>query len=264
MAIYSKHFQHKLIRKYTTTMGYLLNDIDVVKENENGTENFRIKVPLTYSGKEKFVRRLLEDPELTRQPAITLPMMAFELIGMNYSGERKLSSKGRYVFIDPEKNNTKSFVYTPVPYDFVYNVYITTKTHDEMHQIIEQIAPFFTPDYTFSMVGLKNQDFTFDVPITLDSIQTNDQYEGSFESRRVIMWSLSFLLKGYLFSPVREGKIIKQVNIDIVDLDDFDKQFANQRILSEVDVVPYIDGVALEDIGALDDYDVQVTISGSD
>lgn len=264
MAIHKRHFNHKLLRKYTTTMGYILDGVDVVKEKEDGTEDFRIRVPLTYSSKEKFVRRLLEDPNLQRQPAINLPIMAFELTSLQYDGNRKLGTRNKYVFTDPNKKNTKAFVYAPVPYDITYNAYIMTKTHDEMHQIIEQIAPFFTPDFTFSMVGLKNQDLVFDVPITLDAIAPNDEYEGSFESRRVLIWTMSFLVKGYLFGPVREGKIIKEVNIDFLDLDDLEKNLAKQHIFSEVDLVPFIDGVPLSEIGEDDPYKVKVTITSYD
>lgn len=264
MSLYNSHFYHGLIKKYTIVVGSLLDGIDVIRYNPNGSENMRTKVPLSYSKKEKWVRRLMEDPELTRKPAITLPRMAFEMTDMRYDASRKLSSKRYFAFTNPDADDTKLKVMMPVPWNFDFNVYIATKTQEDMLQIIEQIVPWFTPDYTVTINGIKNPAINFDTPITLTGVNTSDSAEGGFEQRRLILWELGFTLRGYLFGPVRERGVIKTIDVKIMDYDELVKAPQLRNYIIDIGVRPFIDGVPLEDIGSDDPWEVLVDIDIQD
>lgn len=252
MAIFNGHFYHALVRKYTVAFGYLFNDMKVVRYNEAGQETKRIACPLTFAPKEKWLERIIADPKLDRKPAITLPRMAFEMVGMNYSPERKLNKNAKLYSRAPADGSVLGS-YTPVPWDFEFNLYITTKTIEEMLQLVEQILPGFTPDYTIGIKEVTNASFAFDVPITLNSVQESDTYDSGVEEGRVIIWTLSFTMKGILFGPVRESALIKTAIVNVHDLES-DNQYA------QVTVVPFINGVPLEEINKLDPWSPLVTI----
>ena len=213
MAIFNSHFYHSMTKRYTVAMGTLFSDMSVVRYNEDGSENHRITVPITYSNKEKFVQRLISDSDHSRKEAITVPRMAFELVSMNYDGQRKLQKLNKYQF-DRSAGNASN-VYTPVPYDLVYNLYIVTKTQEEMLQIVEQIVPAFTPDFTVSIKSVEEPELRFDLPITLLDVLPSDSSEGMFEDRRQIMWTMSFLAKAVYFGPVAKREIILHPQSDL-------------------------------------------------
>lgn len=218
MALFENHFYHEMTKRYTVAMGSLFSDINVVRYKEDGSEDHRLVVPLSYSPKEKFVQRLTQDADHSRKPAITLPRMAFELASLNYDGQRKLQKLRKYRYGGGDKTNPApqaGSVYTPVPYELVWNLYIVTKTQDEMLQIIEQILPAFTPDVTLSLKGIANPETIFDVPISLLDVEPTDTFEGMFEERRQIMWSLSFLMKAVYFGPITTKSIILQTDTPI-------------------------------------------------
>lgn len=261
MSLFNSHFYHGLIRKYTIVMGSLLEGIDVVRYNADGSENHRAKVPLSYADKEKWVRRLMEETaDMTRQPAITLPRMAFEMSDMTYDAARKLSSKRYFAFTSATSNDNKLKVMMPVPWNFDFNVYIATKTKEDMLQIIEQIVPFFTPDYTVAMKGIKNPAMSWDVPISLTGVNTSDSAQGGFEERRLIMWELSFTVRGFLFAPIKERGIIKTIDVSVFDYDELVKTPLARNYMIDIGVVPYIEGVPLADIGPDDPWGIQVTV----
>jgi len=261
MSIYNTHFYHGLLKKYTTVLGALLDGIDVVRFKADGSEESRTRVPLSYANKEKWVRRIIEDTTMTdRQPAITLPRMSFEMSSIQYAPERKLSSKRYYAF--PIQSNTthKYKVMQPVPYDIIYNVHAIAKTQEDMLQIIEQIAPFFTPDYTVEIRGITNPEIKFDIPISLMGFEPDDNAQGGFEDRRMIIWNIQFLLKGYLFGPIKERSVIKEIDIHIYDMDELQMPQILRNYMVDIGVVPFIEGVPLEDIGPDDPYEIQVTV----
>lgn len=220
MALFKDHFYHSLIKRYTTVMGSLFNNINLVRYNPDGTENHRIVVPVAYSPKEKFVQIIEQDQG--RKPAITLPRMAFELESMTYDSSRKQQKLQHFRFrnfirgengepdhVSPHAES----VYTPVPYDFTYSLYIVTKSLDEMLQIVEQIIPAFNPDVTISMNAISEPQMTFDVPVSLAAISPSDSYEGGLTDRREIIWTLTFSLKGYLFGPLQDKNVILETDI---------------------------------------------------
>ena len=218
MAIFSSYFYHELTKRYTIAFGSLFTGLTVMRNKEDGTEEHRITVPLSYAPKEKFIRRLTEDANHSKQTAITLPRIAFEMTSLNYDPQRKLQKLRKYHYKEaPGVTRTHGSVYTPVPYDLVFNLYIVTKTQDEMLQLVEQILPAFTPDLTLSIKGIQDPGTIYDVPLTLLDCAPDDSYSGSMEERRQIMWSLSFLMKAIYFGPISENSIILDTGTPLLD-----------------------------------------------
>lgn len=226
MALYSKHFYHRLTESYIAVFGSLFDDISIVKYRSDGTEQKRDRVVLEHSPKEKFIQKLRQDYTLgattadgeRRADAITLPVMSFELESFEYDTQRKTAAMRKIKFEDsgPEKG----FTYSPVPYrlNFVLSVY--TKTLTEMYQIIEQIIPFFTPDYTVTIHPFQSApDIAIDLPFSITSVVPSDSYEGSFDDNRLIIWTLSFSAPVPFFGPERKGKRIFRTITSLNTLD---------------------------------------------
>lgn len=193
----------------TIAFGSLFSNIFVSRKTSSGTEIEREIVPITYSQKEKFVQRLMQDPTLENKPAVKLPHLAFEITNYSYDPERKLSSKRKVSGTPPDQQDTYKFFYTPVPYNVDFSLYLMTKTQEEGLQIVEQILPFFTPDYTITIKLSDIDEYKQDIPISLISVSNEDNYDGEFEKRRTIIWTLQFRMKGYVLGPERNsGKIL--------------------------------------------------------
>lgn len=216
MALFKNYFYNEMIKRYTIAMGTMFNGISVVRKDDTGKEVQRVVVPVAYAPKEKFI---MLQQDNGRQPAITLPRMAFELTMMNYDSTRKLQKNRRYHFNkgtpeDPTVATHAGSIYTPVPWDLTYTLYIATKTQDEMLQIVEQIIPAFTPDVTITMKTIAEPSTTFDVPINFMDITTSDSYEGGITERRVLNWTLTFVVKAQLFGPMQEKHVIYETDVD--------------------------------------------------
>jgi hypothetical protein len=245
MALYNKHFYNKMLRKYVVAFGSLFNNLYVTRE-ANGVEQQREKVPLTYAPKEKFLVRLAQDANLDEKPAIKLPRLAFEITGINYAPERKTHSLRKCLYKGDGTNPT--YHYNPVPYDINFTLYFMSKSHDDGLQIVEQIAPFFTPHYSVTINAV--EDLKVDLPISLVSITQEDTYDGSFEERRLIVWTLDFVLKGVLIGPVRNAGLIKTVKTTFINPE-------TQEPYSTVDV-------RATNIVSPDEFDIDVNILVND
>lgn len=202
--LYNKHFYNRIIKRYSQVMGSIFSDIEVVKYNPDGTEDIRTKVPVLFSNKEKYIQRILEDPDMNRKISVVLPTIGYEMVGMRYAAERKLSSKQKFILQKTGDTQDYYSLASPVPYDFTYKVSILSKTQEDLYQIIEQIIPFFTPDFTISMIAIDNPKVKFDVPITLNSTEIDDTYFGELEERRILIATLDFVLKGNIFGPLKD------------------------------------------------------------
>lgn len=223
MAMFSSYFYHDMTKRYTVAFGSLFSDIEVVRLKENGDEDHRIVVPLTYSPKEKFIQRLTQDKDHAQKPAITLPRMAFEMVALNYDGQRKLQKMRKYHY--PNEIADAGHTFTPVPYDLTFNLYIVSKTQDEMLQMVEQILPAFQPDINIAIKGIANPETSFDVPITLLDVLPSDSFDGAFDERRQILWTMSFLVKAIYFGPITTKKIILETDTPTLGWDAlFDEQ----------------------------------------
>lgn len=203
-------FYHGTIRKYIVAFGTLFNDIYINRINSSDETIQTMKVPLSYGPKEKFLARLEGDPSLTRPFSIVLPRMAFELVNISYDPERKLNTLNRNVKQDPSNASQLLYQYQPVPYNLGITLDIMTKNSDDATRIVEQILPYFTPQWNMTLNLVPDLDLNVDVPVILNTTSLQDTYEGDFINRRAIVWSLGFTLKAQLFGPVRKSGIIKR------------------------------------------------------
>lgn len=205
------HFYHRLTRKYVTIFGTLFNNITLVRtKTSSGEEIERMKVPIIYAPKEKYFARLEGDPNLSRENQVTLPRMSFEITDFERDSTRQLLKSNQNV-----KGNTTTGVisqYIGVPYDIGFELNLYTRHIDDGNQIIEQILPYFFPDYTVSMRPVPEMtDHVIDVPIILNSVSNTIEHEGNFDAVRYVSWKLSFTMKAYYYGPVREPSIIRKV-----------------------------------------------------
>jgi hypothetical protein len=205
-------FYHRTVRKYVTLFGALFNDIFVVRETVAGAKRERQKVPIVYGPKEKWLTRLQTDPTLTKSVMTTVPRMSFEMTSITYDDSRKQQSTIRHRARNAANTALPQSQYIGVPYNFEFNLSVLTKNIEDALQIVEQILPFFLPDYTVSAQLSQELDIVKDVPIILKSVNENIIYEGALhDGTRIITWDLTFLIKGFLFGPVSNTAIIKGV-----------------------------------------------------
>lgn len=205
----NSHFYHRTIRKMVVAFGTMFNNIKLYRYNKTNTvEIERITVPLTYSSKEKFYARITQDPNSTSTINIVLPRMAFELTNINYDPLRKNSS-----FVEQFTNSTGSLQSVKrTPYNFDFSLYIFVRNIEDGTQIVEQILPYFTPDYTLTANLLSDTSLLTDLPIVLQSVSqdiTDDT--GEANQLRTIVWTLNFTIKGYMYGPLTDNKIIRKV-----------------------------------------------------
>jgi hypothetical protein len=215
-------YYHGIIRKSIVAFGRLFSDIYIdrkVGDSVNGTTAQRVQVPLAYAPKEKWIVRLEQDPNLENNTYTTLPRMSFEITGYRYDAARKTN---RMQQIKSGAGSNQPTVYTPVPYTLDLSLYILTKTQEDGLQIIEQILPTFTPEYTLTINTIPDMGIQNDVPIVLTSVQVEDEYDGAFQDRRFVTHTLNFEMKLNLFGPVSDRNVITQVNANIGQNENFD------------------------------------------
>ncbi len=201
-------FYHRTIRKHVVLFGALFNDLFIVRETYSGAKKEKIKVPLSYSPKEKFIRRLTGDPTLTKSIQTTLPRMSFEMISFEYDASRKQQGTIKHRG-SSTSSPTVQAQYVGIPYNFDFSLGLYVRNIEDGLQIIEQILPFFQPDYTVSAVLSQELNIIKDIPIVLTSVSEDNQYEGKLEDgTRMIFWDLQFTMKSFLFGPVSNSAII--------------------------------------------------------
>ena len=200
----NNHFNNRTIRKIVASFGTLFNDIITVRYNKLGEEQDRFKVPLTYGSKEKYMTRILSDPTLTKSIATIIPRISFNLEGLTYDTSRKqVTTLQNFSYSTTSGLKTQ---YAPVPYDFNFSLSIYVRNTEDGTQIIEQILPFFTPDFTVTVDFIAEMGKNYDIPIILNSVSTSTEYEGDLSTTRLIIWDLDFTVKGYIFPPVKTNQ----------------------------------------------------------
>tara|TARA_R110000822_G_scaffold5031_5_gene21789 strand:+ start:9166 stop:9993 length:828 start_codon:yes stop_codon:yes gene_type:complete len=212
--MFGQTWSHNTIRKYIILFGTLFDKMYINRENSAGETIQTLKIPLSYGPKEKFLARINMDSNLDRPIATVLPRMSFELITMNYAADRKLNTINKMSKVTTA-NNEVQYQYSPVPYDFSFQLAIMVKNAEDGTKIIEQILPYFTPEWTATVNLMPDVNGKYDIPIVLNDITTQDSYEGDFTTRRALIHTLTFTMKGYLFGPTRKSKIIKDIDVDI-------------------------------------------------
>ena len=217
-----QQFYHETIRKIIVAFGTTFNNVQLVRKDNSGNITQSMKVPLAYGPKEKFLVRLRTDADLSSKVAITLPRIGFEIQNLAYDGTRKLSRVQKFKKVNTG-NNTRTLdtQFMPVPYNLDIVLYVLAKQSDDALQIVEQILPYFQPDYTITVNDMADMGIKRDVPIILNSISYEDNYEGDFDQRRALIYTMNFTCKFYLYGPVTSSNIIRTVQADqFADLPD--------------------------------------------
>jgi hypothetical protein len=209
-----QQFYHETIRKIIIAFGTTFNNIQLVRRDNDGNITQSMKVPLAYGPQQKWLVRLNEDADLSKQVAITLPRIGFEIQQLSYDPARKLNRVQKFKKIKTGKSNTLESQFMPVPYNLSVQLYVMAKQSDDALQIVEQILPFFQPDYTLTVNDMADMGIKRDVPIVLNSISYEDNYQGDFETRRALIYTLDFTAKFYLYGPVTSSSVIKTVQVD--------------------------------------------------
>ena len=210
------HFYNRTIRKIIVAFGTLFNDLVLVRYNKAGTEEYeRTRVPLSYGSKEKYITRLTTDPTLTKSIGVYVPRIAFDLTGINYDSTRKMNTLNRNFAVNSTTGGV-SGQYGPLPYNFDFDLSIFVRNQEDGTQILEQILPYFTPDFTVTVDLIPSLGRKYDLPVTLNSVSPDIEYEGDMSTTRLVIWNLTFTVKGYIFPPVSlTGGLIKRANTNI-------------------------------------------------
>ena len=215
--MFGTHFYNEGLRKLTIAFGQLFNNIVIQNTSSTGAVTKRIRGPLAYAPKEKFLVRLEQQESLTddREVAITLPRLGFEITGLSYDSTRKLTRTQKTVKVRQSDSTVLNYQYTPVPYNVNFSLYSFTATAENGLQIVEQILPFFQPDYTVTIRVNPDMNIVRDVPIILNSVNYEDTYNGEFTRRRAVIYTLNFTAKTYIFGPMSKQGIIRKAQADL-------------------------------------------------
>ena len=207
------YYYHEIIRKTIVSFGTLFNNIHIRHKNKEDQTISDLKVPLAYGPTQKFLARIEQQSELNKPIQITLPRMSFEMNSISYDSARKTTVTQTFKALD---NGNLKKVFLPVPYNIGFELNIICKLNDDALQIVEQILPYFQPNFTVTVDLLDSIGEKRDVPIILENISFQDDYEGDFSSRRSLMYTLQFTAKTYLFGPIAESTegLIKKVQVD--------------------------------------------------
>jgi len=216
-------FYHERIRKAVAVFGSLFNNIYVVRHNSAGDVINETKVPLSYAPRRDFIDRIsgMEIGEQQeRQIAIKLPRMSFEILAIQYDAARQLSKVGKRTIAGTSDTTKARRMYNPVPYNLQFQLNVYARSQDDALQVVEQIIPYFTPQYTVTVKPLTGYDITEDTPIKLDGVVMQDDYEGAVETRRTIIYTLDFEMKINMYKVVESASsIIRTVETSLLDFD---------------------------------------------
>ena len=216
-----QQFYHETIRKIIVSFGTIFNNVQIVRKNSSGNITQSMKVPLAYGPKQKFLTRIREDASISKTTAITFTRIAFEIQSLSYDTTRKLNRVTKIRKTSAKGSGKLETQFMPVPYNVDLQLFVMAKSGDDALQIIEQILPFFQPEYTITVNDNLDMKQKRDIPIVLTGIDYEDNYEGDFTTRRAIIYTLSFTAKFYLYGPVTSQSVIKSVQVDqFTDLPD--------------------------------------------
>lgn len=207
---------HRIIRKMVVAFGNLFNEIKLSRYDKDGNELENFLVPIVYGGKEKYISRLEGDPNLDKKVQVSLPIISFEMVNMSYDVTRKLNTNVRTV--TPLTEAQSLTTYDPAPFDFDFSLFVYVRNIEDGAQIMEKILPYFKPDKTLPINLIPEMGIIKQIPVVLKDVQQNVEYEGDYNSKvRTVIWTLNFTLKGYLYGPSTEAKIIRTSITNIID-----------------------------------------------
>ena len=213
-----EYFYHEILRRTVISFGTLFNNISIKHTDSSDQVVSVIKVPLSYGPTQKFLARLNQSPDLNKPTSLTLPRMSFEFTGLTYDPSRKVSTTQTFTVKDPNDGSETKKAYMPVPYNMQFELSIMSKLNDDALQIVEQILPYFQPSYNLTVELVEEIKEKRDIPIILENITMQDDYEGDFSTRRVLLYTLRFTAKTYLFGPVISATkdIIKSAKVSYI------------------------------------------------
>ena len=248
--MFGSHFYHATTRKAVAIFGTLFNNLKVIRQDGSGNVLNQIKVPLAYGPKEKFLARLDATTGSDASMALKLPRIAFEITSLSLDSTQKLQKRNKVIENHASDSTKKKTLNHIVAYDIGMSLYILAKNQDDGLQIMEQILPYFQPEYTISIKPVDGFTYKQDVPITLTSVAIQDDYEGDFLTRRALVYQLDFNMKMKYFGPTIDQGVIKEINID------FNQDAGGANILEEMNIT-INPTTAKED----DNYTVNVSIT---
>ena len=207
------YFYHEIIRKTVIAFGTLFNDVHIRHQDAAGKDINEMKVPVSYGPRQKFLARIQQQPDLNKATQLSLPRMSFEVNNITYDPSRKTGVTQTFKVKDGKQVKK---VFMPVPYNLGFELNILTKLQDDSLQILEQVLPFFQPGFTLTIDLVNSIGEKRDVPMVLDSINFSDDYEGNFETRRALIYTLNFTAKTFMFGPVADSTdgLIRKVQLD--------------------------------------------------
>ena len=209
------YYYHEIIRRTIIAFGTVFNDINIRHKNKDGNSISQMKVPLAYGPMQKFLARLEQQADLNKAVQITLPRMSFEMNSITYDPTRKTGITQTFKAVGDDGKMKKVFM--PVPYNIGFELSIFAKLNDDALQIVEQILPYFQPSFNITVDLVESIGEKRDIPVVLNSVNFQDDYEGDFSTRRALIYTLRFTAKTYLFGPVAENPegLIRKVQVDM-------------------------------------------------
>ena len=233
-----QYFYHQKIRKAVAMFGTMFNQIHVVRQNASGQTISQVRVPLAYAPREKYLARIQADPDLRegQRVALKLPRLSFEITSISYDPGRKIPKLNRFSVQKKGQSNRdlRGSLYSPVPYIISFQLNAFTKTQDDALQIVEQIIPYFAPQYTLTIKPFTEYpNIKEDVPITIQGVNFQDDFEGPLEQRRTIIYSMDFTMNINFYGPIREAALINKSISNV----EFEGDSAGERTIVQTTVV---------------------------
>jgi len=217
--MFGDHFYHATMRKSVAVFGTLFNNLKVIRKASDGSVLNQVRVPLAYGPKQKFLARIDQETGFDSHMAIKLPRMAFEITGLSLDSTQKLQKRNIIAETHGSDVTKKKTIKHYTSYNIEMSLYIMAKNQDDGLQIVEQILPYFQPDYNVTITPVSGFDYKQDVSVVLGNVAIDDQYEGDFVERRVLIYQLDFTMKMKFFGPTSDRNIIREINLDFHDKD---------------------------------------------
>ena len=213
--MFGNYFYNKNIRNIVILFGTVFNDIILRRVTSAGVTQEEFRVPIAYGPAEKFLVRLREATDISKgKVGLTLPRMSFEFTAITYDATRKLVTTKQFKKVHASDSTKLTSIYTPTPYDFDFTLSVMVKNSDDGTQILEQILPYFTPEYQVTMNEMSIMGIKRDIPIIFTGLSTEDNYEGDFMTRRALIHTLTFTVKAFLYGPTSDVGVIKEVDVN--------------------------------------------------
>ena len=227
--MFGNHFYHATTRKAVALFGTIFNNINVIRQDGSGNVLNQIKVPLAYGPKQKFLSRLDSVTGQDASMAIKLPRMGFEITSMDIDSTQKLAKRNQIVENHATDYTKKKTIKQAVAYNINMSLYAMAKNQDDGLQIMEQILPYFQPEYTVTITPVTGFTYKQDVPIILNAVTIQDDYEGDYQTRRALIYQFDFVMKMKYFGPTSDQGVIREINLD------FNADMGGANVLENMD-----------------------------